>query len=162
LLPKLRAVESKTSPFAAGASPPRERSIHWTRPELVAEIEFAGWTGGGNVRQAAFKGLREDKPADEVVAETPVKSTEAKMVKPVPKTATRKTGTARTASGQASGPAAVMGVTISHPDKPLWPDEKPPVTKLELAQYYAAIGDWMIDTQKGRPCSLGRTPRGTG
>jgi bifunctional non-homologous end joining protein LigD len=161
LLPKLRQVESKTSAFAAGASPPKESGLHWTRPELVAEIEFAGWTGGGNVRQAAFKGLRADKPADEVVAETPVKVTEAKMAKPAPKAAASKTSP-KVASVQASGPAAVMGVAISHPDKPLWPDEKPPVTKLELARYYEAVGDWMIDHIKGRPCSLVRTPDGIG
>ncbi len=149
LLPKLREVESKTSPFAAGASPPRERNIHWTRPELVAEIEFAGWTGGGNVRQAAFKGLRADKPAEEVEAEEPVKPEKAKMAKPVPK-----------AAAKAAGPAVVMGVSISHPDKPLWPAEKPPVTKLELAQYYEAVGDWMIEHLKGRPCSIVRTPDG--
>jgi bifunctional non-homologous end joining protein LigD len=142
LMPRLKKVESKTSPFAAGASPPKEANMHWARPELVAEIEFAGWTGAGNVRQAAFKGLRTDKPADEVEAETPAKPETTKMAKPT------------------SGPAVVMGVSISHPDKPLWPDEKPPVTKLDLARYYEAVGDWMMDHLKGRPCSVVRTPDG--
>jgi bifunctional non-homologous end joining protein LigD len=166
LLPQLRAIETRTSPFAAGASPPKQHEMHWVKPELVAEIEFAGWTHDGNVRQAAFKGLRADKPADEVEAEEAVSPAKAKMAEPDPGKDKRKAAAktaragARKTAAHESGPSTVMGVTISHPDKPLWPDEKPPVTKLELAQYYEAVGDWMIRHLKGRPCSLVRTPDG--
>ncbi len=167
LLPRLREVESKTSPFAAGASPPKESNMHWAKPELVAEIEFAGWTGGGNVRQAAFKGLRADKPAEEVEAEEAVAPEKAEMAEPKPSRKPSGTGrkkaakpAPRQAAARASGPAMVMGVSISHPDKPLWPDEDPPVTKLELARYYEAVGDWMLPHIKGRPCSIVRTPDG--
>jgi len=163
LLTKLRAVESDKSPFAAGASPRKEANMHWARPELVAEIEFAGWTGDGNVRQAAFKGLRSDKPAAEIKAERPAKAETTTMAKPQPKSKPKAASKGRRkATAPASGPAVVMGVSISHPDKPLWPDEKPPITKLELAQYYEAVGDWMIEHIKGRPCSVVRTPDGIG
>jgi bifunctional non-homologous end joining protein LigD len=53
-----------------------------------------------------------------------------------------------------------MGVTISHPDKPLWPDETPAITKIELARYFEEVGDWMMPHLEGRPCSLVRTPDG--
>ena len=148
MMPRLQEVESETSPFATDTSPPKEANIHWARPDLVAEIEFAGWTGAGMVRHAAFKGLREDKLADEVEAERPEKAAETKVAKPEPKVA--------------RGAVVVMGVAISNPDKPLWPDEDPPVTKGDLARYYEAVGDWMIDHIKGRPCSLLRTPDGIG
>lgn len=153
LLPKLEAVAAKKSPFSGPNAPRKTADINWAKPELVAEIQFAGFTGDGNVRQASFKGLREDKPAKEVEAENPVPAEKAELAEPNPKPAASKR----------KGQAMVMGVTISNPDKPLWPnsaDSPEPVTKLELAQYMEAVADWMMPHIEGRPCSVVRTPDG--
>ncbi len=157
IMPSLKAMEAKQSPFGGKNAPKKAREVHWLKPELVAEIEFAGFTADGNIRQAAFKGLRQDKPAEEVEAETPV---DTELAEPSTKPrAKAKTG-ARTA--QAGGSAEVMGVVISKPDKELWPDDGngDPVTKLDLARYLEAVGEWMIAHLKGRPCSLIRAPDG--
>jgi bifunctional non-homologous end joining protein LigD len=60
--------ERPTSPFDAG-DPPRD--ARWAEPELVAEIGFAEWTRDGKLRQPRYHGLRDDKPAREVVREVP-------------------------------------------------------------------------------------------
>jgi bifunctional non-homologous end joining protein LigD len=156
LMPALKAAASDKSPFGGKDAPAKTRDVHWLKPEMVAEIEFAGWTEGGNIRQAAFKSLREDKPAVEVKAEKPV------MVK-----SARLSGKASTKSGSAVSSSAkksseVMGVVISKPDKALWPDagDGESVTKLDLACYFEAVGGWMIGHLKGRPCSVVRAPDG--
>jgi bifunctional non-homologous end joining protein LigD len=153
LMPRLKAMAAKNTPFTGKGAPRQERGVHWLKPQLVAEIEFAGWTGDGMVRQAAFKGLRADKPADEVQAETPKKNKELAEPKPQKKTVRGKTP---------AGGNVVHNIPISNPDKPLWPDagDGEPVSKLELARYYEAVGDWMLPHIKGRPCSLVRAPDG--
>lgn len=153
IMPFLKDAASSENPFGGKNAPKKTRDVHWVKPELVAEIEFAGFTADGNIRQAAFKGLRQDKPAEEVEAETPV---DTKLAQP----SARKRVVAKPA--KATGTADVMGVVISKPEKELWPDggDGDPVTKLDLARYLEAVGEWMIVHLKGRPCSLIRAPDG--
>ena len=125
---------------------------------LVAEIEHGGYTDSGSLRQAAFKGLREDKAATEVDS-APQEA--AKPIKPAGKVAAPPqlkialTGKAR---------AVVAGLTISNPDKVLWPavDGHPAITKLELVQFYEAAAERILPHVADRPVSIIRAPEGIG
>ena len=164
MLPTLQKLTTEASPFGGSNAPPKEKNVRWLKPTLVAEIEFAGWTATGMIRQAAFKGLRRDKPASEVIAELPSPAEsgadvpDQKLAAKV-KSISKKTGVHRAAP---TGLATVMGVTLSKPDKALWPNagDNKPVTKLDLANYYEAVGEWLLPHLKGRPCSLVRAPDG--
>ena len=172
IMPALKAAASDKSPFGGKDAPRKTRDVHWLKPELVAEIEFAGFTDAGNIRQAAFKGLRQDKPANEVEAERPSMS---KIAKPSAKAAKSARPTAgkssevRSSGAKSSGAKSsegksseVMSVVISKPGKELWPDagDGKGVTKLDLARYFESVGEWMIGHLKGRPCSIVRAPDG--
>jgi DNA ligase D-like protein (predicted ligase) len=68
LAERLAPLRSERSPFA---DDPRERGATWVRPELVAQVGFSEWTRDGRLRHPRFLGLRDDKPAREVVREAP-------------------------------------------------------------------------------------------
>jgi bifunctional non-homologous end joining protein LigD len=158
LLPILKKFTRDQSPFEGDDAPPQEKNIRWLKPVLVAEIEFAGWTATGMIRQAAFKGLREDKSARDVVAETPAAVDSTRSEAPMVNQRSKAT------AAKGSDRVVVMGVTISHPDKALWPDagDGVPVDKAELARYYESVGAWMLPHLAGRPSSLVRLPNGVG
>jgi bifunctional non-homologous end joining protein LigD len=143
---KLKALKRATS--ALRPVPKEERGARapiWVSPELVAEVDFHGWTHGDRVRQASFQGLREDKPARQVVRE--VKAMAAKAQAPV-----KRSPPARNAK------AIVGGVTLSHPDRVYWQDAG--VSKRDLAEFYAQIWQWMCPHVVGRPIALLRCPEG--
>jgi bifunctional non-homologous end joining protein LigD len=137
----LNKIETKNSPFAISA-PPKARGVHWATPDLVAEIEFGDVTADGAFRHAAFKALRADKPAKDVVAE--------------------KVSAARVTTPKSNKPETVRGIAISNPGKTLWPEteDSPAYPKLALAAYMDAVAEWMLPHIKGRPASIIRAPDG--
>jgi DNA ligase D-like protein (predicted ligase) len=66
---KLREREQPESPFEPFKPVPP--SARWVRPDLVAQVGFAEWTRDRRLRHPRYIGLREDKPATEVVRELP-------------------------------------------------------------------------------------------
>jgi bifunctional non-homologous end joining protein LigD len=154
----------------------RRKDVVWVKPQVVIEAAYHGVTHGNLLRQASFKGLREDKPAREVVREVPVATmaqrqavrksakTTAKSRGKTPAKAPAKTPPAKpaTARGRAGGrsQADVGNVHLSHPDRVYWDDVG--VTKEDLAEYYVSVWDWMAPHVVDRPLALLRAPEGVG
>ncbi|QBQ48629.1 DNA ligase D [Brevundimonas naejangsanensis] len=142
LMPALKAEAADKSPFVGPGAPKGGKDIHWVKPRLVAEIEHGGYTESGALRHAAFKGLRDDKTAEDV--------TDAPQAPAAPQ-APRK-----------NGKVSVAGVAISSPDKVLWPGAggRPPITKADLARYYEAAAERLLAHVADRPVSIIRAPDG--
>jgi bifunctional non-homologous end joining protein LigD len=78
LAQRLKPLETRTMPL--DEPPPRETRfgsplelsrVHWVKPKLVVEVTYLSWTGDNLLRQVSYQGLREDKPARQVVRKVP-------------------------------------------------------------------------------------------
>lgn len=155
LLERLKAIETGVPPFIPPPKGHDAKGVHWTRPQLVAEVEFSTWTEDGLLRHPSFKGLREDKEAMDVVKENPQEmpsidsereKSRASNDKP-PRAAKLKTGAANPSS-----------LPLSNPDRIFYPEIG--VTKRALAQYYSDVAEWIMPHIAGRPLTLVRCPEG--
>jgi bifunctional non-homologous end joining protein LigD len=113
---------------------------------LVAEVKFSEWTEGGNIRHSSYVGLRPDKRPEDCVREG-TGSDESQAT----------TGKEQTPSSRAKGVPTVVGVRLSNADRVLTPL---PLSKLNLARYYEAVGEWMLPHVRERPLTLVRWAEG--
>ena len=109
----------------------RKNDVIWVEPKLVAEVEFAEWTHDGRLRAPSYKGLREDKSAEEVRREEPITD--------VVRKGTRE-------------------LKLSNLDKVFFPAER--VTKGDLLEYYRAVAPVLLPHLKERPFTMVRWPDG--
>ncbi|KIK84121.1 DNA ligase D [Pseudomonas sp. W15Feb9B] len=155
ILAQLKPLQVKK---AAVVNPPSgfdAKGVHWLKPNLLAEVAFAEMTKDGSVRHAVFHGLRNDKPAKAITEErakpvkTSAKATPSKKAAP----AKKKAEAAPSQLGLASGK-----VRITHPDRVI--DAVSGTTKMQLAEYYASVAEWILPQLKDRPVALVRAPDG--
>ncbi len=180
---RLASLESDPPKSLVVAGDPLPNTIHWVRPELVAEVQYTSWSGSGRVRHAVYLGQREDKSAAEVVRDPADPEVERIMVSPrqarqdasaskrgpvvaVPPrrdgakyTPTQKQGSSIvTARAPKQRGVTVGGITLTHPDRELWPG----ITKQDLANYWQAIAGHALPGLASRPLAIVRCPEGIG
>jgi bifunctional non-homologous end joining protein LigD len=133
LLDKLRPLKRSAPPFKDVPKMPKVRKgdVVWVEPKLVCEVEFAEWTHDGRLRAPSYKGLREDKAAEDVRREEPVAD--------------------RIVKGDRE-------LKLSNLDKVFFPKEG--ITKGDLLEYYRAVAPVLIPHLKDRPFTMVRWPDG--
>lgn len=150
----------------------------WLKPKLVCEIEFAEITSDGKVRQASFKGMRDDKDPKEVVmemeADTDVMIAEAELqanseiekIATGPKSKSARPKTAALTqkllfeSDRETEEKKINGhlLKFTHLNKLYWPEDG--ITKRDMFNYYHQVAPFMVPYLKDRPMSLNRFPGG--
>ncbi|ESX18179.1 DNA ligase D [Mesorhizobium sp. M1148] len=127
---------TRLQPLRDGATAPegvpREimREMKWVRPMLSARIHYANRTADNSLRHGVFRGLRD------VGLSTPVSPKRKRLI----------------------AEADLATIWVTNPERRLFGKTGP--TKLDIAVYYALVGDFMLPHIMGRPVSLVRCPTG--
>ncbi len=154
---RLMAIETGKPPFINPPTGYEAKGVHWTRPELVAEVEFSAWTEDGILRHSSFKGLREDKNPGDVVRENPQeKASNAAAEKNRTSTDPKPPEGDKLKTNERSP----FSVALSNPDRVLYPEIG--ITKRALAEYYNEIDNWIMPHIAKRPLTVVRCPEGRG
>jgi bifunctional non-homologous end joining protein LigD len=137
LMDRFKPLETDKAPVEVPRAD--RRGAHYVKPQLVAEIAFTEFTNEGILRHPSFIALREDKPAKDVVVETPkhLTKSEKKAERPTPES---------------------FGIAISNPERVIYPEDG--LTKSDLANYYAAVDPLIMVDAAHRPMTLIRCPQG--
>jgi bifunctional non-homologous end joining protein LigD len=160
LAARLKPLARRTTPFS-GRQPPK--GSHFVEPELVCEVEFSEWTHAGTLRQPSYKGLRDDKPAPEVVRERLTDSSGGGPAGPPPADTSRPDVQAWLADGRRvrDGVEVEVGgrrLKLTNADKVLYPATG--FTKADLISYYAGVAPALLPHLRDRPLTLKRYPNG--
>jgi bifunctional non-homologous end joining protein LigD len=149
--------EQKTSPFDRLPDKRSGEIWHWMKPKLVIQVAFQDWTQDGILRQPRYLGMRADRDPKTVVREEPAPTEE--VVKKKSSAGTGKRAAGRKPAGAKAEGAQLGGQKLTHPDRILFPHDG--ITKLELAEYFAAVGEVAMPHYRNRPLSILRNTHGT-
>ena len=171
---QLKPLQTKKPSVVNPPSGFEAKGVHWLKPTLLAEVAFAEMTKDGSVRHAVFHGLRDDKPAEEITVELPKTVNTSASNTTTPKTgaaksvakrksAAEKPDTADPKTARSTVAPSQIGlasgkIRITHPERVI--DASSGTTKMQLAEYYANIAEWILPQLKDRPVALVRAPDG--
>ena len=176
MMKKFKPLITKTNPFIFEPDvnkpsrfrpqPPRA-TVTWLKPKLICEVSYTEMTTDGIMRHPSFKGMREDKKAQDVHPEKPLSTKQlltnkinmvqgkkiiTKNNKPERKTLLnpKDQQQERKISGHA--------LTFTNLSKLYWPKEK--ISKRDMLNYYYQVAPYILPHLKDRPQSLNRHPNG--
>jgi bifunctional non-homologous end joining protein LigD len=168
---RVQKMARKDSPFDNLPDRRSGENWHWMKPDLVIQVAFQDWTQSGILRQPRYLGLRQDRDPKTVVREEPAHTEDVVKSSASPgksgKSGKRAAVARQAASKGSARPVArakkdetqVAGARLTHPDRILFPHDG--ITKLELTEYFAAVGEAAMPHYRDRPLSILRNTHGS-